>query len=153
MRWLLILLIPITAYAANGDETVSGVGFLILSAATLIYRYKRYRDTKMKDSIQAAIDTKPAIAAAIGGGAITFTATNIISLIGMCVGVAGLVVAFLQWSENKRRNDMLEEELQMKKEAHNATQAREKQKGNIGQYQNGNKSGEEKEPSCGNCNE
>lgn len=113
MRWLL-LLIPLTAFAANGDETVSSVGFVILSLATLIYRTKKYTETKMKDSIQAVIDTKPAITAAVAGGALTFTATNVISLIGMCIGIAGLVVGWLQWKENKRRNDLLEEELNWK---------------------------------------
>lgn len=115
MRWLL-LLIPITAYAANGDEAVYSTGLVILSAAATIYKAKRYTDTKMRESIQTAIDTKPALMAAIGGGALTLTATNVISLVGMCVGVAGLVIGILQWRENKRRNDLLEDELKWKKE-------------------------------------
>lgn len=61
----------------------------------------------MKDQLQTVIDTKPAIATAIIGGGISLTAANIISLIGLVVGVAGAVVGMLQWRENKRRNDEL----------------------------------------------
>jgi len=57
----------------------------------------------MNDKIQTAIDIKPAILSAVGGGALTFTAGNVISLVGMCVGVAGMVIGFLQWKENQRR--------------------------------------------------
>lgn len=99
---------PMTAYAANGDETVTGIGFIILSVAVLIYKARKYTEAKMKDTIQTVIDVKPAIIAAVSGGAITLTATNVISLVGMCIGVAGLVIGFLQWRENKRRNDILE---------------------------------------------
>lgn len=59
----------------------------------------------MRESIQTAIDVKPAIGATIFGGAVTFTAANVISLIGLCVGVGGLVVALLQWLENRRRRE------------------------------------------------
>lgn len=119
MRWLLIL-IPITAYAANGDETVSGIGFLILSAATLIYRYKRY--IKMNDTAEAALSLKQSISALFIGGAATLTATNVISLFGMVLSAVGLVFVFLNWRvnvknskvnerERKRANDLKEREL------------------------------------------
>lgn len=61
----------------------------------------------MNDKIQTAIDIKPAIITALGGGALTLTAGNVISLVGMCIGVAGAVIGFLQWKENQRRNDEL----------------------------------------------
>lgn len=107
MRWLLII-IPITAFASSGDETVLAIGFLILSLAATIYKAKRYTDGIMKDNMQTLADVKPAIVAAVTGGAVTFTATNVISLAGMCVGVAGLVIGFLQWRVNKR-NELINE--------------------------------------------
>ncbi len=122
MRWLL-LLIPITAYAANGDETVSGIGFLILSAATLIYRYKRYID--MNDKIESALSLKQSIMMLFAGGVTTLTATNVISLFGMVLTAVGLVFVFLNWRvnvknskvnerERKRANDLKERELRLK---------------------------------------
>ena len=113
MRWLLII-IPILFLEVVDDQLVTSIGLLIVSTAILIYRYHVFTETKMKDSIQAAIDTKPALTAAIGGGALTFTATNIISVVGLVVGVAGLVIAVMQWRENKRRNDLVEKELEWK---------------------------------------
>lgn len=92
-----------TALASNGEDLTINIGLIIMSAAITVYRCRKYLGARMKDQIQAVIDTKPAVAAAIGGGALTVTAGNVISLIGMCVGVAGMVIAFLQWKENQRR--------------------------------------------------
>ena len=121
MRWLLF--VPMTAMASNGDDLTINIGLLILSTAFTIYRFRKYLGTRMKDSIQTAIDIKPALTAAIGGGAITFTSGNVISLIGMCVGVAGLVIAFLQWRVNqsrqqelRRTNDIAEQRLKWEME-------------------------------------
>lgn len=113
MRYLILLLIPMAAYAYDDsakDIAISS-GLLIMSVAITTYRFRQYlRDRTMKDSIQTAIDLKP-IAAAVGGGVLTFTATNIISLVGLCVGVCGAVIAYLQWRERKRANDLAEERL------------------------------------------
>lgn len=141
MRWLL-LLIPMTAYAANGDDTVYSIGLVILSAAATVYKTKRYMDTKMKDNIQTLVDTKPAITAAVAGGALTFTATNVISLFGLLIGVIGMVVGILQWRENRRRNNLLERELNWKMGEEDAAKEREVQKSNLGQHQKGNCNGE-----------
>ncbi len=141
MRWLL-LLIPMTAWAANGDDTVYSIGLVILSAAATVYKTKRYMDTKMKDNIQTLVDTKPAITAAVAGGALTFTATNVISLFGLLIGVIGMVVGILQWKENRRRNNLLERELNWKMGEEDAAKEREVQKNNLGQHQKGNCNGE-----------
>lgn len=141
MRWLL-LLIPMTAYAANGDDTVYSIGLVILSAAATIYKTKRYVDTKMKDNIQTVLDTKPAITAAVAGGALTFTATNVISLFGLLIGVIGMVVGILQWKENKRRNNLLERELNWKIGEEDAATEREVEKSNLEQHKKGNCNGE-----------
>lgn len=101
MRWLLF--VPLTACASNGDDLTINIGLIILSFAITVYRCRKYLGGKMNDKIQTAIDIKPAILSAVGGGALTFTAGNVISLVGMCVGVAGMVIGFLQWKENQRR--------------------------------------------------
>ncbi|WOZ57850.1 hypothetical protein ZP9_00036 [Shewanella phage ZP9] len=106
MLWIL-LTIPMTANASSGDDLTINIGLVILSTAITIYRCKKYLGSRMKDQLQTVIDTKPAIATAIIGGGISLTAANIISLIGLVVGVAGAVVGILQWRENKRRNDEL----------------------------------------------
>jgi len=111
---LVLIITPMVVYAGNGDIAVSSVGFVILSAAVTIHKLRKLIGSKMKDEIQAAIDTKPALIAAVGGGALTFTSANIISLAGVFIGVIGMVVGVLQWRENKRRNDLLEKELEWK---------------------------------------
>ena len=131
-----------TAWAANGDDTVYSIGLVILSAAATVYKTKRYMDTKMKDNIQTLVDTKPAITAAVAGGALTFTATNVISLFGLLIGVIGMVVGILQWKENRRRNNLLERELNWKMGEEDAAKEREVQKNNLGQHQKGNCNGE-----------
>lgn len=102
MRWLLF--VPLSAFASNGDDLTINLGLVILSIAITIFRCKKYLRDRMNDKIQTAIDIKPAIITALGGGALTLTAGNVISLVGMCVGVAGAVIGFLQWKENQRRN-------------------------------------------------
>lgn len=111
---LVLIITPMVVYAGNGDIAVSSVGFVILSAAVTIHKIRKYIGSNMNDEIQAAVDTKPAIIAAVGGGALTFTSANIISIAGVFIGVIGMVVGFLQWRENKRRNDLLEKELEWK---------------------------------------
>ena len=118
MRWLLIL-IPITAYAANGDETVSLFGFLILSIATLIYRYKSYI---MNDKIESIATIKQSIAMLLTGGAVSVTAANVISLFGIIMTAIGLVFMFLNWrlnvknsAERIRANDLKAQEIELKK--------------------------------------
>lgn len=106
-----MITIIIIAGDFNNDEAVSGIGFVLLSAAVTIKKAKKFEETKMKDGIQAAIDIKPALVAAVGGGALSLTATNVISLAGLCVAVVAAVIGFLQWKENRRRNNLLEIEI------------------------------------------
>lgn len=109
-------MIPIIIIAgdSNQDESVAKIGFFILSAAVTIKKAKEYEEDKMKDGIQAAIDIKPTIVAAMGGGALSLTATNVISLAGLCVAVIAAVIGALQWRENRRRNNLLELEINWK---------------------------------------
>lgn len=113
MRYLL-LLVPSPAFALDGSGDLAiHLGLVIISAAVTIYRFKRYLSEKsMSDKIQTAVDIKP-IVAAVGGGALTFTAANVISLVGMCVGVIGVVLAYLQWRERRRANDIAERQAQL----------------------------------------
>jgi flagellar biosynthesis component FlhA len=112
-----------TANASSGDDLTINIGLIILSTAFTVYRCRKYLGERMKDHIQTAIDVKPALMAAFGGGAITFTSGNIISLIGLCVAVSGAVIAFLQWRVNqsrhqelKRANDLAERRLKWEME-------------------------------------
>lgn len=121
MHWPIIIILMTGCKTSDG--TVSSVGFLILSAAVLIYRYKRL---EMNDKlVELAVDVKQALAMLFAGGAATLTATNVISLFGMVLSAVGLVFLFLNWRvnvrnsivnerERKRANDLKERELDMK---------------------------------------
>lgn len=112
MRWCLLLLIIILI--PTSDRLAFSVGLIIVSAAITYQRGRRYIEDRMKDSIDNVVQAKAPIAMAIGGGAVTFTATNIISVFGLIVGVIGVVIGVLQWRESKRRNDLMQRDVELK---------------------------------------
>ncbi len=42
------------------------------------------------------------------GGGILFTFQGAMQVAGLCVAIAGLVIGYLNWKENKRSNDVKE---------------------------------------------
>ena len=102
MLWLLILLIaPMNAYASGDDDLVIGVGFVILTAAITAGRARRYLKT-MNSKIESILSVKQQVAGLVTAGGLTLTATNVISLIGMCLTCFGLVFIYLNWRQGKR---------------------------------------------------
>ncbi len=148
MLWVLII-IPFMSLVASGDELVSGIGFIIISLATLINRYKKYNN--MNDKIESAMSLKQSIVMLFAGGAASLTATNVISLFGMVLTAMGLVFVFLNWlvakrnfAEGRRRNDLLERELDWKigeQKKVTAAELRKVRSGNGKRYSNGKASG------------
>lgn len=45
------------------------------------------------------------------GGAAIFTFQGVLQVFGLLVAVAGLVIGYLNWKENKRANDLKERKL------------------------------------------
>ena len=98
------------ALAGNNDELVISVGFLILTLAITAYRVKRYLDN-MSNEVESALSLKQQFAGILTAGGLTLTATNVISLVGMCLTTAGLVFIYLNWRQKKRSNDLAEKRL------------------------------------------
>ncbi len=101
-----------SAKAQNGDELAIGVGFVILTAIITVGRAKRYFE-QMNNKLESALTIKQQVAGLVAAGGLTLTATNVISLVGMCLTSAGLVFVYLNWkqkkiavAEAKRRNDI-----------------------------------------------
>ena len=112
-----LILIPVNAIAANGDDLTVSVGFVILAAGITGYRAKRYFKT-MDSKIESALSIKQQVAGLLAAGGLTITATNVISLFGMCLTAAGLVFIYLNFRINKdnkaerqRANDIAAERL------------------------------------------
>ena len=113
MRWLIILIaIPMVALAGNNDELVISVGFLILTLAITAYRVRRYFDN-MSNEVESALSLKQQLAGIVTAGGLTLTATNVISLVGMCLTAAGLVFIYLNWRQTKRRDKVAEKRLEL----------------------------------------
>ena len=82
------------------------------------------------------------------GGAASLTATNVISLFGMVLTAMGLVFVFLNWTvsrrsfiERKRRNDLLEKELDWKIGEQGKVQASEAKRARINNIKRGSSGG------------
>lgn len=102
MYWLLILtMAPMTAKAQTGDELAIGVGFVILTAIITVGRAKRYFKS-MNSKVESILSVKQQVAGLVTAGGLTLTATNVISLIGMCLTCFGLVFIYLNWRQGKR---------------------------------------------------
>ena len=98
------------ALAGNDDELVISVGFLILTLAITAYRVRKYFDN-MSSEVESALSLKQQFAGILTAGGLTLTATNVISLVGMCLTTAGLVFIYLNWRQTKRRTDLEEKKL------------------------------------------
>lgn len=100
MRWLL-LLIPITAYAANGDETVSFVGFAILSIAITIYRVNKFMTNDIDTIGDVMLNEWVAKWLTFGGG--LMAAASPFQVIGAVCSIIGVVFLFLNYRINSKR--------------------------------------------------
>lgn len=119
------------AVASNGDDITSSVGFVILSLTFTVFRIKKYLEGDMKDLVNEAANIKAPLIATMGGGALTFTSQNIISVFGLVVAVAGIVVSILQYRQSRRKNNLAERELNWKiEESKSATKEREVEENN-----------------------
>ena len=100
MRWLLII-IPITAFAANSDETVSAIGFVILSIATIIYRANKFMNNDIDTIGEILIDQWLAKALTFVGG--TVAVATPFQVIGAVCSIIGVVFLFLNYRINSKR--------------------------------------------------
>lgn len=65
----------------------------------------------MSSEVESALTFKQQVIGLAAAGGLTLTATNVISLIGMCLTSAGLVFIYLNWRQRKRSNDIEEKRL------------------------------------------
>lgn len=77
------------------------IGFVIISVAILIHRTKR--QIKVNESFIDIISFKQSIMTALAGGAITLTATNVISLVGVMIASIAVFLSVLQYFTSKNR--------------------------------------------------
>lgn len=117
------------SYIANDGLALSG-GLLIISIAITVHRARKYMESRMSDPIESTINTKAPIIASISGGVVTLSTDHIISLFGLIVAVAGIVIAILQYRESRRKNNLAEKELNWKMEHANAAKKREVEENN-----------------------
>jgi len=88
-------------FGLTPDELILNFGIVIISVALLIHRTKRY--IKVNESFVDIISFKQSIMTAIGGGALTLTATNVISLVGVMIGSIAVFLSILQYFTSKSR--------------------------------------------------
>jgi len=103
-------------FGLTADELILNFGIVIISVALLIHRTKRY--IKVNESFIDIVSFKHSIMTALAGGAITLTATNVISLVGVMIGSIAVFLSILQYftsrnraKEAKRANDISDRRL------------------------------------------
>lgn len=94
------------------------LGIVIISVALLIHRTKRY--IKVNESFIDIISFKQSTMTALAGGAITLTATNVISLVGVMIASIAVFLSVLQFFTTRRRlkeakiaNDLTREKMNL----------------------------------------
>jgi len=100
------------------DELIFNFGIVIISAALLIHRTKRY--IKVNESFIDLISFKQSVITAITGSAITLTSANVISLVGVMIASIAVFLSVLQFFTGKRRlresrraNDISQKKLEL----------------------------------------
>ncbi len=83
------------------EHLIINLGIVIISVALLIHRTKRY--IKVNESIVDIVSFKQSVITAITGGAITLTATNVISLFGVMIAAIAVFLSILQFFTSRRR--------------------------------------------------
>lgn len=101
-------------FVTSEGDIVYAAGFAIISLALTVYRAKKYIEARMEDLAHEIANIKAPIIAAVGGGAMTFTAQNLVSIFGLVIAVSGIVISVLQYKEVRRRNRLYEMEVNFK---------------------------------------
>lgn len=98
---ILLLLYPIDSIASTGDVLTLNTGIVIIALSVLVYKTKKV--IRVNDSLIDLISFKQSVITAITGGAITLTATNIISVFGLVIAAMALFLSILQWFTGRKR--------------------------------------------------
>lgn len=127
---ILLLLYPIDSIASTGDTLTLNVGIVIITLSVLVYKTKK--EIRVNESLINLISFKNSILAAIAGGAMTLTATNIISVFGLVIASMAIFLSFLQYltskkraKESERANDIAERKLDLEEKKLNSDMDKE----------------------------